>query len=74
MKMSAELQAAFRDALADVDPPPRVGGVERFRWDCLWAVPGDRRAELLRDADREGLSDAHIYTALKSIVPDQEEA
>lgn len=41
---------------------------KRYRWDlfyiaCSWRIFGD-------DETFEGMTDAHIYTALKSIIPD----
>ena len=78
MKMQKEHVEELRAAIAPVDTEerratyragdfPRAGAVQdldkRYRWDLLWIVGANYHHTT------EGLSMAHIDTALRSIVP-----
>ena len=89
MRVTAEHRAMIADALtaADYDNPivrdryrrrdiPRAAAVQdidkRFRWDLFHA--SDPQCVVLRTLYDAGYHDAHIDTALKSIVPALETA
>jgi hypothetical protein len=79
MKLDRDTLDRMRDAIAPLDTPqtreryragdfPRADRVrdldKRYRWDIYYAAGGYR----LHPED-DSITDAHIYTALKRIVP-----
>ena len=83
MKMKTEHLDTLRKLVNDVDTAerrsryasgdfPNASAVKdldkRYRWDLFYATPQDVRGELVSEL-YQYLNDAHIDTALKSIVP-----
>ena len=66
-KVLADHPEAYR---AYIDPSLKAKDPEvRWRWDLFWAIPPHVRESLRDDPLWWDLSDAHIDTALRRLVP-----